>query len=648
MENRFFTEQQKTAIYQAANGKCKKCGISLPKVWHAHHIIQWSDGGKTDVLNGMALCKKCHEYITANTKEIELFEWQLNAHLFIATSPKRDLVIQAPTGSGKTFFGKYEISKWLQNEIDKTNTIGLILANRTNIVEQWKDKDDDKMGLRIASPTNSHLARKEVRPEMNVVAITYQQLCASKGESARLFFENKKVFVICDELHALADGKSFFSALQVAVPNPVKRIGLTATPIRSDGYQIPLMDYVVDEDTGEIVGKPDHIYSLGQAVDDGILRFPKAIFHEGTMQWYSNYEKEIQATFADELNDVQTRERLRTAIDPFKPYVNDYFKRLHEHMIEERKDGYPAKCLQFCYSIEEAYQLSIIFKKATGYNESVLVTSNDDNANDKIKDWKSNKDSIYMFVVGMATVGFNCPEVTTVSILTRITFQGWIMQVMGRAMRKPRGGPDYATLFAPNDPRFVMAYTKWRDEIASVMKQRNEEEQKEKGEITKSSYVSLMAEIGLAIRLPGNKNQINENPTISKLREMIIANATESEIMDFININFLTNKKNNSESHWDATCKEKQKILTDGISKSVRRAMYKYKRENAKKEISNLYYSKAHKVLCHMVNAISIPSASQEQLDGMIKLLNNGYSNALRNTDPEEYTYEHIGELGHN
>ena len=58
---RSFSNSQRIAIYQFSNGKCQICQqILTNKPWHPDHIIPWHAGGKTDVINGQALCVKCN------------------------------------------------------------------------------------------------------------------------------------------------------------------------------------------------------------------------------------------------------------------------------------------------------------------------------------------------------------------------------------------------------------------------------------------------------------------------------------------------------------------------------------------------------------------------------------------------------------
>lgn len=62
---RSFSETQKKEIRYQQDNKCARCHEKLdPRVIHYHHKKPWASGGRTIVVNGRALCPKCHEIIT--------------------------------------------------------------------------------------------------------------------------------------------------------------------------------------------------------------------------------------------------------------------------------------------------------------------------------------------------------------------------------------------------------------------------------------------------------------------------------------------------------------------------------------------------------------------------------------------------------
>ena len=61
---REFTPSQKRLIFERDGGKCQKqkCGVVLEDVNHGEfdHVKPWSEGGKTEVVNGQLLCRDCN------------------------------------------------------------------------------------------------------------------------------------------------------------------------------------------------------------------------------------------------------------------------------------------------------------------------------------------------------------------------------------------------------------------------------------------------------------------------------------------------------------------------------------------------------------------------------------------------------------
>lgn len=61
LKARAFNDYQKTTMYNKQHGICPNCGKRFPKSeMQAHHIIPWYNGGRTELDNGVMLCKECH------------------------------------------------------------------------------------------------------------------------------------------------------------------------------------------------------------------------------------------------------------------------------------------------------------------------------------------------------------------------------------------------------------------------------------------------------------------------------------------------------------------------------------------------------------------------------------------------------------
>ena len=66
MRKSFFVDaaQKKEILYQQ-NSKCAECHEKLtPRATQFDHKKPWSSGGRTIVVNGRALCSKCHDIIS--------------------------------------------------------------------------------------------------------------------------------------------------------------------------------------------------------------------------------------------------------------------------------------------------------------------------------------------------------------------------------------------------------------------------------------------------------------------------------------------------------------------------------------------------------------------------------------------------------
>ncbi|WP_062528953.1 HNH endonuclease [Demequina rhizosphaerae] len=72
---RLFTRYQKLALARR-DGGCAWC--RRPPAWcDAHHILDWSKGGRTDLSNGVLLCRSCHVQLHATGWEIVVKDGQV-------------------------------------------------------------------------------------------------------------------------------------------------------------------------------------------------------------------------------------------------------------------------------------------------------------------------------------------------------------------------------------------------------------------------------------------------------------------------------------------------------------------------------------------------------------------------------------------
>jgi hypothetical protein len=63
LRERYFTPAQRRAL-AVSDGGCVWPGCNAPPSWcHAHHVVPWAEGGKTDIENGVLLCPAHHHML---------------------------------------------------------------------------------------------------------------------------------------------------------------------------------------------------------------------------------------------------------------------------------------------------------------------------------------------------------------------------------------------------------------------------------------------------------------------------------------------------------------------------------------------------------------------------------------------------------
>jgi hypothetical protein len=72
----YFSRLQRREIWLRSNGHCVGCGQSLgpdweARTWQADHIVPHSRGGRTEVINGQALCRPCNNRKQANVLTVD-------------------------------------------------------------------------------------------------------------------------------------------------------------------------------------------------------------------------------------------------------------------------------------------------------------------------------------------------------------------------------------------------------------------------------------------------------------------------------------------------------------------------------------------------------------------------------------------------
>jgi len=174
--------------------------------------------------------------------------WQLEA-LPIAEDPtRRDVLIDATPGAGKTTFALTVARRALDaGRVDPV----VIVAPTDHLRTQWADAAG-KFGLHL-DPTlaNSHLG---IRQGTTGYVTTYAQVgSAPTRHAARV--RAGRTLVVLDEIHHAGDGQTWGEGTRVAFEAATRRLSLSGTPFRTGTEQIPFVTYDTDEDGGLVPGR---------------------------------------------------------------------------------------------------------------------------------------------------------------------------------------------------------------------------------------------------------------------------------------------------------------------------------------------------------------------------------------------------------
>ncbi len=450
-ETRRFSRSQRLALFQAADGKCQSCGAPLDASFHADHIQPYSGDGETDVLNGQALCASCNlkkgarmpiHYRTWQDEQFTLFQQSVGKWFMMVVTP----------GGGKTI----AMLRSAKFSLDTGETDFLIVVVPTDSLKsQWKKKAREAFGINLFSKYEGY-----VTEDFDGVIITYQQMAKSPG-MVRVLHKGRKTFVILDEPHHMADGKSWGTSANDALQPSIRGILGTGTPFRTDQYPIPFVDY--DLHTKELVAHYE--YNYDDALIDQVVRalFFRKIGAEAT--WYSYTDEVMTASFDDPLDERQVQERLNAVINARSEFVRDVLKQSYAEIVHMRRIEQPnAKLLVIGKDTTHIDMLAQIYREITG--DDPLIVSSAEEHGDKV-DIESFKDDerIAIFAVDMVSEGVDIPQLRSLVYLTNVTAPLYFYQAIGRVGRVEAGRELLnGYVYLPSDPRLLA--------LANTIKQR--------------------------------------------------------------------------------------------------------------------------------------------------------------------------------
>jgi superfamily II DNA or RNA helicase len=517
---RFFNRQQRLALRIASEGRCAQCGEQLQPGWHADHVEPFSAGGKTDVLNGQALCAQCNLSKGAKVKDSKFGEWDSKhkmlrgwqaaadeAYRTKAASKRTDayrntFVCVAWPGSGKTLFGTHVAHTGL---LDRGIELVVVVAPTVSVRGGWVEEflESGRMNLNGTwEPKAAIDYPLGVGPQYVGIATTYASVLQNVDVFRKLT-QKYRTMVILDEFHhaavdGLKDNSGWGDALLSAFSGAAERLLLSGTPWREDERAMPFICY--DKSVQE--SQWDFYYGYAEALADGNCRPVEFLSYDGDTEWLTKGQK-ISSSFAELLDEEKLRQRLNTALTlrkvgkVFQPsWLTEVLTDAHKNLLKIRATESPmevrkargkreaihAKAGGLILAIDVKHaQLIAEFMRSLGVNP-IVVTHEDATSHEAINRFKYTDDE-WIISVKMVSEGVDIKRLRVLVYATNVLTETFFIQALGRVLRKlwRRKTLEMAYVYMPREERlmgFGRDVIKQRNAGYEMAKQRDDDEKK--------------------------------------------------------------------------------------------------------------------------------------------------------------------------
>ncbi len=367
--------------------------------------------------------------------------WQKDAYHEYFRLPRRDFLLVATPGAGKTTYALTVAAELLARREVAFLTI---VTPTEHLKHQWAQA---AAGFGIAIDSAYRNAQGRAGADFAGVAVTYAQV-AAHPVLHRQRTENRRTLVIFDEIHHAGDALSWGDAVSDAFDPARRRLALTGTPFRSDANPIPFVTYL-DEPGGGRRSASDYVYGYGPALEDGVVRPVIFLAYSGEMRWRTRAGDEITATLGTPLTKDQIAQAWRTALDPAGEWVSRVLEAADKRLTEVRRGMPDAGGLVIAGDHEDARAYAALLRGLTG-RRPVVVLSDDKAASKKISAFATSGDR-WMVAVRMVSEGVDIPRLAVGVYATSVSTALFFAQAVGRFVRARRRG-ETASVFLPSVP----------------------------------------------------------------------------------------------------------------------------------------------------------------------------------------------------
>jgi superfamily II DNA or RNA helicase len=371
----------------------------------------------------------------------DLRGWQKDAYHEYFRLPRRDFLLVATPGAGKTTCALTVAAELLARREVAALTV---VTPTEHLKHQWA-QSASRFGIAIDPAYRNAHGRAGVG--FTGVAVTYAQVAAHPALH-RQRTENRRMLVIFDEIHHAGDALSWGDAVKEAFDPARRRLALTGTPFRSDANPIPFVTYL-DEPGGGKRSASDYVYGYGPALQDGVVRPVIFLAYSGEMRWRTRAGDEITATLGTPMTKDQIAQAWRTALDPAGEWVSRVLEAADKRLTEVRRDMPDAGGLAIAGDHEDARAYAALLRGLTG-RRPVVVLSDDPAATRKISSFAASGER-WMVAVRMVSEGVDIPRLAVGVYATSVSTALFFAQAVGRFVRARRRG-ETASVFLPSVP----------------------------------------------------------------------------------------------------------------------------------------------------------------------------------------------------
>jgi superfamily II DNA or RNA helicase len=396
---------------------------------------------------------------------LPLRSWQKDAYHEYFAAPRRDFLLVATPGAGKTAYALTVAAELLARREIAAITV---VTPTEHLKHQWSRAAH---GLGIPLDPAYRNAQGRASADFTGVAVTYAQVAAHPAlHRARTL--NKRTLVIFDEIHHAGDALSWGEAVREAFEPARRRLGLTGTPFRSDANPIPFVTYLEDADGGRRSAS-DYVYGYGPALDDGVVRPVIFLAYSGEMRWRTRAGDVITGTLGAPMTPDQLAQAWRTALDPEGEWVARVLEAADRRLTEVRRGMPDAAGLVIAGDHADARAYAALLRRLTG-TRPVVVLSDDPGASRKIAAFATSDDR-WMVAVRMVSEGVDIPRLAVGVYATSVSTALYFAQAVGRFVRARQRG-ETASVFLPSIPVLLGYAAELEADRDHVLHRRDDEE----------------------------------------------------------------------------------------------------------------------------------------------------------------------------